>query len=363
MAKARIQQFALFTTASIVLLILSLSIASVRQVEAQAQFGTGWTGEFFGNQNLEGSVIYTQQYPTGLNINWGPNSPAPGIVPVDGWSARFTSVQLFNEGTYEFVVASDDGVRVFIDNNLVLNQFIGRVMTTDRFTLSLTAGTHSIRVEYFDGLDQAALQFQWFQVSGGVGIGTPFPGQPGAPLTPTAIPTRTVTPLPPIPPGAQTATIIRASVLLVRSSPYFAAPVVGRVLRGQTYQVLGRDDDARWFLIQLSNGVQGWSWGHYLFVSGNEFNAPVQTGFVTAGQPASTTGVVAQTNAVLRLRGAPTVLADQTGRIPWGDLLPIIGRTADGGWYQVIFRGTIGWVAAGFVTILEGDMGNVPISG
>jgi hypothetical protein len=362
MAKARKQQVAFLSVASILLIIFSLSIGSAGNVFAQAQFGTGWTGEFFGNATLTDPVIFTQQFPTGININWGGDSPAPGIVPEDNWSARFTSVQLFNQGTYEFVVASDDGVRVFIDNNLVLDRFIGRVLTTDRFQLSLTAGTHAIRLEYFDGIDQAALQFQWFQISVGFGTGTPIFGG-GVLLTPTAVPTRTVTPLPPIPPGAQTATVIRASVLLSRAAPYFAAPVVGRILRGQTYQVIGRDPDARWFLLQLSNGVQGWSWWYYLFVSGNEFSAPVVGGFVTAGQPANSTGVIAQTNATMRLRGAPSVLAPQTGRIPWGDLLPIIGKTRDGGWYQVVFRGTVGWVASGFVTILEGNLSNVPVTG
>ncbi|MBK8025560.1 MAG: hypothetical protein IPK19_30225 [Chloroflexi bacterium] len=47
----------------------------------------------------------------------------------------------------------------------------------------------------------------------------------------------------PIPPGALSGTVIRAQVLLVRSGPFLGAPVVDRVLRGQTYQVLGRDEN------------------------------------------------------------------------------------------------------------------------
>jgi hypothetical protein len=39
----------------------------------------------------------------------------------------------------------------------------------------------------------------------------------------------------------------------------------------------------------------------------------------------------------------------------------VIGRTADGVWWQVVFRGTTGWVFSEFSTILEGNLNNVPI--
>ncbi len=345
--------------AAVMLALLALPIGNVL---AQAQFGTGWNAQFFNSADLTGAVVFTQAFPSGINVNWGTSSPAPGVVNEDNWSARFESVQLFNQGTYEFVVASDDGVRVFIDNVLVLDRFVGRTLTTDRFQSTLTAGTHTLRLEYFDSIDQAALQFQWFQVSGVVGTGTPgFPG--GGVIEPTVVPTITRTPLPPIPPGAQTATVIQASVLRVRSAPYLGAPQVGRILRGQTYQVIGRDEDARWFLLQLS-GVQGWAWGYYLFVSGNEFNAPVVGSFATSGNPAAGAQVIIQTNAVIKLHPVPDVNSPQTGRVTWGELLPVIGRTSNNAWYQVVFRNdTIGWIVASYTTILEGDLNRVPVTG
>src|SRR5262249_28025616 len=159
---------------------------------------------------------------------------------------------------------------------------------------------------------------------------------------------------------ALSGTIIRATTLLVRQAPYLGAPVMGRVHRGQTYQVVGRDKDAYWFLIQLSQG-QGWVWGYYLHVNGNEFNAPISNPFVTAGNPAALTGVVVQTEAGMALRAAPDTNSTQIGRIPWGTILPVIGRTRSG-WYQVVFLNTTGWVSSGFVKTIQGDVNTVPVS-
>jgi uncharacterized protein YraI len=213
-------------------------------------------------------------------------------------------------------------------------------------------------VEYFDSIDQAIISVQWFQV--GATFATPTVDFT-VPIGPTSTATRIPpTPLPEIPPGALTATVIRASVLLTRSGPFLGAPVVGRILRGQTYAVVGRDADARWFLLQLS-GKQGWAWGYYLFVNGNSFNAPVVSPFTTAGQPAANTGVAIQTQATLRLRAAPNTASEQIGRIPWGTILPVLGRTSDGGWLQVQFYDTIGFVAIPYVRVVEGDVNSVPV--
>jgi uncharacterized protein YgiM (DUF1202 family) len=344
----------IFGVLAIVLLLVFGSAAL-----GQATFGTGWTAQYWNNRELQGNPVHIEALPGGINFNWGTGSPHP-TVNVDDFSARFTSTQLFEAGTYEFVVTSDDGVRVFIDGVLVLDRWFPRVLTTDRFQRTLTAGAHTIIVEYFEAVDQAAIQFQWFRLDA-VPFATPTPF--GTPFVPGPAPTATripPTPLPEIPPGALTGTVVRAQVLLVRSAPFFAAPVVGRVLRGQTYQVIGRDPDARWFLLQLS-GFQGWVWGFYLFVNGNEFNAPVVSAFITQGDPAAATGVVIQTQSGLRLRAAPDVTSEQIGRIPWGDVLPVIGRTAGGDWYQVVFRGTVGWVAAAYTRVIEGDLNSVPV--
>jgi hypothetical protein len=43
--------------------------------------------------------------------------------------------------------------------------------------------------------------------------------------------------------------------------------------------------------------------------------------------------------------------------------VPVVGRTADGFWYQIVWRGTVGWVYSEFLRVLEGNLANVPIRG
>ncbi|MCC6615381.1 MAG: SH3 domain-containing protein [Anaerolineae bacterium] len=340
------------------LIALALVLFSLPALQVNAEFGTNWTATYYNCTDLNCSAVATQTGINGINFNWGTGSPYQG-VNTDNFSVRFESVQTFQQGTYEFVAASDDGIRVYIDGALVLDKFIGRVFTTDRFQQTLTAGVHTLRVEFLELIDQAQVQFQYFYLSASAPV--PTDSLTGLLVTPT-VTTIPPTPLPPIPAGAQTGTVIRASVLNVRAAPYLGAPRVGRILRGQTYAVVGRDADARWFLLQLS-GQQAWAWGYYLFVSGNEFTAPVVANFALSGDPAASARVTIQTQAGLRLRSAPTVVSEQIGRVPWGDLLPVIGKTAAGDWYQVVFRGTVGWIAAAYVDILEGEMNEVPVTG
>jgi hypothetical protein len=124
--------------------------------------------------------------------------------------------------------------------------------------------------------------------------------------------------------------------------------------------VIGRDHNARWFLLQLSDR-QAWAFGYYLAVNGNEFAAPVVSSFVTQGNPASQTGVVAVAEAGLKLRALPTVNSEQIGRITWGAILPVTGRTAgDGAWWRVIWKGTEGWVFSPYLRLIEGSITDVP---
>lgn len=353
-----VKRLILFAMAVVVFGAISLVSTPV---QAQAFTGSNWTGEYFNDANFTPPAAFTKVDQV-LNFNFGAGSPTNGQVtlPVDNFSIRWSGTQqVATAGTYQFTVLREDDVRVTV-NGIVIIPFTGQDIGTAQVvsgTVALNAGPATMTVEFRAFTGNASINFYYQLVGGGGGLQTP-----GFAFTPTVTLTASRTPLPAIPPGALTATVIRASVLNVRDAPTTGGRKLGQILRGETYQVLGRDADARWFLLQLG-GYQGWSYGYYLFVNGNEFSPPITSPFGTLGVPGGfpDTGVVAQSTATLVLRDVPSVAGTQIGRVTWGGFLPVVGRTGDGFWYQVAWKGTIGWVYSPFTKITQGDINNVPV--
>jgi hypothetical protein len=158
-----------------VVTLLSLMGLFLLTAPARADFGSNWSATVYNNTTLSGnpSAIYTGI--AGINFNWASGAPVingstvPG-VGVDNFSIRFSSTQSFADGVYNFVAVADDGIRIFIDGSVVLDKFISGPLTTYNFLHTMSAGQHTIIVEYFENIDQAQVQFQWFlQSSSGNG--------------------------------------------------------------------------------------------------------------------------------------------------------------------------------------------------
>jgi hypothetical protein len=81
-----------------------------------------WKAEYWSNPNLSGNPSLVRNDVT-IDFNWGYGSPAAGI-PVDNFSARWTRSWNFSEGVYRFHATMDDGVRVYMmDNVLVIDDW------------------------------------------------------------------------------------------------------------------------------------------------------------------------------------------------------------------------------------------------
>jgi PA14 domain len=117
-----------------------------------------WRGEYFANTMLTNAPIVVRNDPE-VNFNWGRNAPAVG-VPVDNFSVRWTR-QLSFPATqiYRFVLRSDDGVRLWIDNALIIDEWHTAAPTAYTRDVNLTAGWHAFRIEYYEGGGDALVQF------------------------------------------------------------------------------------------------------------------------------------------------------------------------------------------------------------
>ena len=95
--------------------------------------------------------------PSLLSFNWGQGAPADNL-PVDGFSARFERTFDLDSNYYQIGVRADDGVRVYLDDQLVIDRWdrgTGRASSVSR---RLT-GRHTLRVEYYEGSGMASLRF------------------------------------------------------------------------------------------------------------------------------------------------------------------------------------------------------------
>lgn len=121
----------------------------------------GWKVSYFNSPTLSGSPVAYDDVQD-INFNWGYGSPAPA-VPVDYFSARFERTYSFPAGYYQFNITADDGARVFIDNELAINEW--HESTGGRYNaVRYLSGVHSLRIEYLELVGTASVRF-WMEYS------------------------------------------------------------------------------------------------------------------------------------------------------------------------------------------------------
>jgi hypothetical protein len=141
--------------ATLLMVVLLAGVLVATPVSANA---INWRGEYYGNMNLVGAPVVRDDLS--INFDWGSGVPASG-VPADGFSVRWTAWSHFGAGDYTFSVRVDDGVRMWIDDQLVLDQWKDQAATTYTFTRYMSEGSHALRVEYYEHLGDALCQVSW----------------------------------------------------------------------------------------------------------------------------------------------------------------------------------------------------------
>ena len=119
----------------------------------------GWVGEYYDNRTLTGQPALCRD-DANISFFWGGGSVAAGR-PGDTFSARWTRTATFTGGAHTFTLGSDDGARLYIDGTLVSDYWYDRGYTTNSQTRTLTAGTHTIVVEFYENGGAAAATLTW----------------------------------------------------------------------------------------------------------------------------------------------------------------------------------------------------------
>jgi hypothetical protein len=130
-----------------------------------AKEGGGVRGDYYRGMNFENHVL-TRTDPQ-IDFNWGdPGGPDPAVGN-DQFSARWTGeVEAAFTETYTFYATGDDGVRLWVDGQQLVNGWIDQGATEYSGVIDLVAGqTYSLVMEYYENGGGTTAELRWSSAS------------------------------------------------------------------------------------------------------------------------------------------------------------------------------------------------------
>lgn len=125
--------------------------------------GTGLKGDYYNGITLAPGSLYGTRIDSTVDFNWGTGLNNLGQPAY--FSIRWTGqIRAEKSETYTFYTQSDDGVRLYVDGTLVINNFTDHATTENvsTTTFNWTAGTmHDVVVEYYENQGYAVIQLKW----------------------------------------------------------------------------------------------------------------------------------------------------------------------------------------------------------
>jgi len=117
-----------------------------------------WRGEYFDNVSLSGAprlVLGDSQ----IDFDWGYRSPAREI-PNDRFSVRWTRMKYIEPGTYRFTATSDQGVRLWVNQHLLIDNWRDQAFASRSGTIYLQ-GDIALKMAYYENGGVAAARLTW----------------------------------------------------------------------------------------------------------------------------------------------------------------------------------------------------------
>ena len=137
-----------------VAVFLSLAFFSIRKADEN---NWGLRGDFYEGMNFEKHIT------SGINktIDFNDYLSMNNRLPEEDFSARWQGYLLVpQDGEYTFYLFVDDGVRLFIDNIPLVNEWYNQHAEFAN-KIVLTKGAHQIKIEYYNHLQAAILELSW----------------------------------------------------------------------------------------------------------------------------------------------------------------------------------------------------------
>ena len=130
----------------------------------RTDFYDHWRGEYYNGIHLQPPPLLIRD-DAEIDFNWGLGSPAPGL-PDDNFSVRWTRSVHFAAGDYRFVIEGGDGVRLRLDDWVVIDEGLqddGQRIFEGEFR-ALSEGHHLVQVEWYSRGGIAFVKMWWERI-------------------------------------------------------------------------------------------------------------------------------------------------------------------------------------------------------
>ena len=141
----------------VLLLMLITMGASTYQASAMT---SAWQASYFDNADLSGRPL-VQRTETQIHNDWGSGAPkVHSAMPADFFSVRWIGSVTEGSGQdYRLTATADDSIRVWVNADLVVDNWNSTPGATTSLVIGLGRGTHTIRVEYREYASNAFAHF------------------------------------------------------------------------------------------------------------------------------------------------------------------------------------------------------------
>lgn len=117
-----------------------------------------WTGTYYNDKYFSEFVLERQDLE--VNFNWLTGSPVSNMEQ-DRFSVHWEKVEYFKGGPFRFHAVADDGVRVYVDDQLIIDAWVIQPATEYKADINLSEGPHKLVVDYYEEAEDAQIHVYW----------------------------------------------------------------------------------------------------------------------------------------------------------------------------------------------------------
>ena len=145
------------TITGIIFTVLFFLIVSISLVSAE----TGLNGSYYDNKDL--TNLKLNRIDPNVNFSYGSGSPDPLITDDDTFSIRWEGyvIPQYTE-VYTFYTYSNDGMRIYVNNQLIVSDWTNHAAQEKSGTIALQSGqSYPIKIEYYQDGGTALVEAWW----------------------------------------------------------------------------------------------------------------------------------------------------------------------------------------------------------